>query len=150
MKFFGRPTTKWWSSKTFAKLNGNHLLMANIFIILEKSWKYILFHLTKLNMLLANHILYILCIFIKPNVWYLWSLKILAIKKWFPFSFAKNFTGPPFCVWLTKKLQTFSRHLFWEQPSKYCIAEFTAIFVCLLLSWSRRYSMNWSSNFDGP
>ena len=39
---------------------------------------------------------------------------------------------------------------FYRQPSKYCIAEFTAIFVCLLLSWSRRYSMKWSSNFDGP
>ena len=26
---------------------------------------------------------------------------------------------------------------FWGQPSKYCIAEFTAIFVCFLLSWSR-------------
>ena len=25
---------------------------------------------------------------------------------------------------------------------------FTAIFVCLLLSWSRRYSMKWSSNFN--
>ena len=64
--------------------------------------------------------------------------------------FRKNFTGPPFCGGWTKKLQTFSRHFFWEQPSKYCIAEFTAIFVCLLLSWSRRYSMKWSSNFDGP
>ena len=64
--------------------------------------------------------------------------------------FRKNFTGPPFCGGWTKKLQTFSRHFFWEQPSKYCIAEFTAIFVCLLLSWSRRYSTKWSSNFDGP
>ena len=25
-----------------------------------------------------------------------------------------------------------------EMPSKYCIVEFTAIFVCFLLSWSRR------------
>ena len=24
------------------------------------------------------------------------------------------------------------------------------VFVCLLLSWSRRYSMKWRSNFDGP
>ena len=60
--------------------------------------------------------------------------------------FRKNFTGPPFCGGWTKKLQTFSRHFFWQQPSKYCIAEFTAIFVCLLLSWSRRYSTKWSSN----
>ena len=61
--------------------------------------------------------------------------------------FGKNFT---FCGGQTKNLQTFSRHLFREQPSKCCIVEFTAIFVCLLLSWSRRYSMKWSSNFDGP
>ena len=51
--------------------------------------------------------------------------------------FSKNFTVLKFCGGWTKKLRTFSRHLFWEQPSKYCIAEFTAIFVCLLLSWSR-------------
>ena len=86
----------------------------------------------------------------KPNVWYSWRLKILAIKWWFPFNFTKTFTGPPFCGGWTKKLQAFSRHLFWEQTSKYCTAEFTAIFVCLLLSWSRRYLMNWSSNFDSP
>ena len=30
-KLFGLPTTKWWVSKMFAKLNENHLLMANIF-----------------------------------------------------------------------------------------------------------------------
>ena len=41
-------------------------------------------------------------------------------------------------------------HFFWVRPSEYCTAEFTAIIVCLLLSWSRRYSMKWSSNFDGP
>ena len=28
-KFFGPPTTKWRPCKVFAKLNGNHLLMAN-------------------------------------------------------------------------------------------------------------------------
>ena len=30
LKFFGPPTTKWRPCKFFAKLNGNHLLMANI------------------------------------------------------------------------------------------------------------------------
>ena len=96
-------------------------------------------------------VLHILCIFIKPSVWYLWCLKIMAIKRWLiSVQFCKNFTEPPFYGGWTKKLQTFTRHFFWEQPSKYCIAEFTAIFLCLLLSWSRRYSMNWSSNFDGP
>ena len=78
------------------------------------------------------------------EVWKYWPLKdgfhlILQKLYWLPF-----------CGGWTKMLPTFSRHFVWEQPSKYCIAEFTAIFVCLLLSWSRRYSMNWSSNFDGP
>ena len=31
----------------------------------------------------------ILCIVNKTNVWHLWSLKILAIKRWFPFNFVK-------------------------------------------------------------
>ena len=98
---------------------------------------------------LANHILLILCIFIKPNVWYSWSLKILAIKRWFPFNFAKILQGRHFLVG-GPKIQTFTRHFFWELPSKYCIVEITAIFVCFLLNWFRRYSMKWSSNFDGP
>ena len=42
-----------------------------------------------------------------------------------------------------------SRHFFWEQPSKYCNVEYTAIFVCLL-NWSRWYSVKWSSNLGGP
>ena len=65
---------------------------------LKNHEKYFLFHLNKLNILLANQILHILCIFIKPNVWYSWSLKILAIKRWFPFNFAKMLQGPPFVV----------------------------------------------------
>ena len=99
-------------------------------------------------MLLKNQILLILCIFIKSNIWYSWSLKILPIKKWFPFNFAKYLQGRHFVVDRPK----ISRHLvdisFESCLSKYCIFEFTAIFVCFLLSWSRRYSMKWSSNFD--
>ena len=63
--------------------------------------------------------------------------------------FCKNFTGLPFCGVWTKNLQTFSRNFFWERPSKYCIVELTAVSMCLLLSWSRRYSMKWSSNLGG-
>ena len=63
--------------------------------------------------------------------------------------FCKNFTRLPFCGGWTKNLQTFSRNFFWQRPSKYCIVELTAVFMCLLLSWSRRYSMKWSSNLDG-
>ena len=35
MKFFGLPKTKWRSCKIFAKLSGNHLLVANIFKLHE-------------------------------------------------------------------------------------------------------------------
>ena len=55
-------------------------------------------HLSKLNILLANQVLHILWIFIKPNVWYSWSLKILAIKRWFLFNFAKILQGRHFVV----------------------------------------------------
>ena len=48
------------------------------------------------QMLLANQILHILCIFIKPNVWHSWGLKILTIKRWFPFIFAKSLQGRHF------------------------------------------------------
>ena len=65
---------------------------------LKNHEKYFLFHLNKLNMLLANQILHILCIFIKPNVWYWWSLKILAIERSFPFNFAKTLQSRHFVV----------------------------------------------------
>ena len=42
--------------------------------------------------------LHMLWIFIKPIVWYSWSLKILAIKRWFPFNFAKILQGRHFVV----------------------------------------------------
>ena len=75
--------------------------------IISRNWnplknheKYFLFHLSKLNILLANRILYITCILVKPNVWNVWSwgLKILAIKKWFLFNFAKILQGHHFVV----------------------------------------------------
>ena len=65
---------------------------------LKNCEKYFLFHLNKLNMLLVNQILHILCIFIKPNVWYLWSLKIVAIIRWFLFNFTKLLQGCHFVV----------------------------------------------------
>ena len=42
--------------------------------------------------------MFIWCIFNKPNVWYFWSLKILAIKRWFPFNFTKIVQGRHFVV----------------------------------------------------
>ena len=77
----------------FAKSHKSPLLICNIvkgagqFLATESPWKIMkttfFFHLKKLNMLLANQILQILCIFIKSNVWYSWSLKILTMKRWF-------------------------------------------------------------------
>ena len=58
----------------------------------------LLFHLNKLNLLLANQVLLTLCILIKPNLWCLWSLKILFIKRWFPFYFAIILQGRHFVV----------------------------------------------------
>ena len=49
-------------------------------------------------MLSANKILQILRIFIKPNIWYSWSLKILAIKRVFPFNLTKTLQGHHFVV----------------------------------------------------
>ena len=59
---------------------------------LKNHEKYFLFHLNKLTKL-ANQILHILCIFIKQNVWYSRGLNMLAIKRWFPFIFAKLLQG---------------------------------------------------------
>ena len=72
---------------------------------LKNHEKYFLFHLNKLNILLANQILHILWIFIKPNVWYSWSLKVLAIKRWFPFNFAIILQGCHFVVGGTKNFK---------------------------------------------
>ena len=98
--------------KIFAKLHKSPLSISNVvkgavsdlrqFLVIESPWKtmkkYFLFHLNKLNMLLANQIVHISCIFIKPNVWYSWSLKILAIKRLFTFNFAKVLQGRHFEV----------------------------------------------------
>ena len=65
---------------------------------LKNHEKYFLFHLNKLNISLANQIVHILCIFIKSNVWYLWGLKMLAIKRLFLFNFAKVLQGLYFVV----------------------------------------------------
>ena len=66
---------------------------------LKNHEKYYLFHLNKRNILhWIYQILHILRIFIKPNGWYSWSLKIWAIKRWFLFSFAKILQGRHFAV----------------------------------------------------
>ena len=82
----------------FAKLHKRRRTLSGNWNPLKNHEKYFLFHLNKLNILLANQILHILRVFIKPNVWYLWSLKMLAIKRWFPFNFAKILQHRPFVV----------------------------------------------------
>ena len=58
--------------------------------------------------------------------------------------FLKNFTGH-FLVGGTKNFKLLAHISFSEQLSKYYVNELTATFMCLLLSWSRQYSMKWSS-----
>ena len=65
---------------------------------LKNHGKYFLFQLNKLSILLANQILHVLWISIKPNVSYWWRLKILVIKKWFPLNFAKILQGRHFVM----------------------------------------------------
>ena len=87
--------------------------------------------------------MHILCIFITSNVWYWWSLLILAIKRWFLFSFTKILQCCYFLVSETKIL-AFSRHFFWELPSKYCIVEFTAIqWNEVAASTARNFNNSW-------
>ena len=76
---------------------------------------------------------------IRLCTYYVFSLNrmsdICEVWKYCPLKDGQGHSGPPFCGWWTKNLQTFSRHFFQEQPSKYCIVEFTATFVCFLLNW---------------
>ena len=61
--------------------------------------------------------------------------------------FRKNFYRTTILCQVDQRTSNFQVK-FWERPSKYYVVEFTAVFMCLLLSWSRPYSMKWSSNFD--
>ena len=150
---------QWRHLKFFMKLHKKPLLISIIvkgaeqFLATENPWKIMK---NTFFFILTNWICYWQIIFC---AYYAFSLNkmsdICEVWKYWPLkdgfhSISQNFTWSPFCGGWTKNLQTFSRHFFWQQPSKYCIAEFTAIFVCLLLSWSRWYSTKWSSNFDGP
>ena len=141
---------KWWSLKFFVKLHKSPPLMANIVEGQGNFWQ--LKSLQRLfkntfYFILANWIFYWQIRFCKC---YEFSLKkmsdIREVWKYWPLKDDFHSIFQKFCKtvnlwWVDQKIKTFSRHLFWDQPSKCCIAELTAIFVCLLLSWSRRYSM---------
>ena len=135
---------KWRPLKLFAKLHKSPLLMANIvkgagqFLATGIPWKIMK---NTFYFILTNWIFYWQ---IRFCTYYAFSLNqmsdIREVWKYWPLKDGFRSISKKLGGWI-KKRQTFSRHFFWEQPSKYCIAEFTAIFVCLLLSWSRRYSM---------
>ena len=78
------------------------------------------------------------------EVWKYWPLKD-AFR-----SISKKIYRAAILWWVDQKTSDFYQAFLLRATFKYCIAEFTATFLCLLLSWSRRYSMKWSSNFDGP
>ena len=153
---------KWRPLKFFAKLHKSPLLIASIvkgavsglrqFLATESPWKIMK---NTFYFILTNWICYWQ---IRFCTYYAFSLNqmsdIREVWKYWPLkdvfrSIPQKFYRAAICGGWTKKLQTFSRHFFWEQPSKYCIVKFTVTLVCLLLSWSRRYPIKWSSNFDG-
>ena len=67
-------------------------------VLLRNYEKCFLFHLNKSNLLLANQVLPILCTLIRTNIWYSWSLKTMAIKRWFPFNVTIILQGRHFVV----------------------------------------------------
>ena len=77
-----------------------------------------------------------------------WNFKTLAIKRWFPFNFAKVLEFRHFMVG-GPKIFKFLQDISFDSdfPKLYC--RVYCCFLCLLLSWSRWYSMKWISNFDG-
>ena len=98
LKFFGPPTTKWRPCKIFAKLNGNHLLMANIF----KLHEYQTFGLMKMHNIYKIWFASNIFSLVRWNKMYFHDfssiMKILAIKRWFPFNFAKVLLDHHFVV----------------------------------------------------
>ena len=96
---------------------------------LKNHEKCFLFNLNKLNVLLANQILHILWIFIKPNIWYSWRLKILAIKRWYPFNFAKILQGRHFVVGGPKNFKLLADISF-ESSLKNTVLPSFLLFLC--------------------
>ena len=101
-----------------------------------------LFH--RLNSLLANQVLFILSIFNKPNVWYLWNSKILALN------FAKILQGRQYLAEWPKKFNLLQNISFDRGFRKVVLSSLLLFSCCLLLSWSRKYSLKGSSNFNDP
>ena len=150
--------------KFFAKLHKSPLVIPNVvkgafsnlrqFLVIESPWKIMK---NTFYFILTNWICYWQ---IRFCTYYAFSLNqmsdIREVWKYWPLkdgfrSILQKFYRAAILWWVEQKTSNFfDRHFFRERPSKYCIVELTAVFVCLLLSWSRGYSMKWSSNFDGP
>ena len=142
---------KWWHTKFFTKLHKRPLLISSVvkdavsdlrqFLAIESSWK-----------IMINTFLICTCYAFLLNQ----SSDIREVWKYWPLkdgfrSISQKFHRIAILWWVEQKPSNFfDRHFFREWPSKYCIAKLTAVFVCFLLIWSRRYSMKRSSNFDGP
>ena len=126
LKMFCEITQK---SSFTGQYSSRRRLISGKWNALENHEKYFLFYLNKLNILLANQILHILWIFIKLNVWYSWSLKILTIKRWFPFNFAKILQGCHFVVGGTKKFKRLA-HIFFESSLQNTVLPSLLLFLC--------------------
>ena len=73
--------------------------------------------------------MHILWIFIKPNVWYSSSLKILAIERWFPFSFTKNLQGCHFVVGGPKNFKLLAE-IYFESSLQNAVLSSLLLFLC--------------------
>ena len=95
LKSFGPPTTKWWPCNIFAKLNENHLLMANIF----KLHEYQTFGLMKMHNM---------C-----KIWF--ANKIFSLLRW----------NKKYFSWFFKWFQLLEIilriHLYWPLKEDFCV-----------------------------
>ena len=66
---------------------------------------------------------------IKPNVWYSWSLNVLAIKRWFPFNFAIILQGRHFVVGRTKNFKVLADISFQSSPQNTVLPSLL-LFLC--------------------
>ena len=77
----------------------------------------------------------------KPNLFTNWSLKILAIKRWFPFNSAKMLRGWHLVVGLPKNLQLVTDISFDSGFQKIIFLSFRLVSSAWYLRWFRQYLM---------
>ena len=125
----------------FGKIKKAKIKKKNIFdspLILNQTFSQTEFVIGKSGFVHIMHFQLTKClIFVKFK-----SLKILAIKQWFPFNFAKILQGHHFLVRGAGEARLQKTSNFYQIFlcnfsfffSKNCIVEFTAVFLCLLLA----------------